>query len=115
MKLLLLLAALSSLAYCELINTVEYFCQVLYHCPQGTSSTKSCQEWVKLIGEATCSEPHTAFIAYTPKWKDFVWPNTRLGQPFMLQVCANYTCGLGEDGEVDPGNLEFITDPLVNF
>lgn len=57
MKLLLLLAALSSLAYCELINTVEYFCQVLYHCPQGTSSTKSCQEWVKLIGEATCSEP----------------------------------------------------------
>ena len=57
MKLLLLLAALSSLAYCELINTVEYFCQVLYHCPQGTSSTKSCQEWVKLIAEATCSEP----------------------------------------------------------
>ena len=55
----------------------------------------------------------TAFIAYTPKWEDFVWLNTRLGQPFMFY--ANYTCGLGEDGEVDPGNLEFITDPLAHF
>ena len=46
MKLLLLLAALSSLAYCELINTVEYFCQVLYHCPQGTGDpVHECHNW----------------------------------------------------------------------
>ena len=69
MKLLLLLAALSSLAYGE--YTV---CQVLYHCPPGASSTsiKSCQVWVKVDWgrQHVLNLTHAAFIAYTLKWKD---------------------------------------------